>query len=341
MQNILVDTIQGKATPRPPVWFMRQAGRVLPNYLALREKYSFQELMQSPELATQVTLLPIEDLGVDAAILFSDILVIPSAMGMGLEFTNKGPVFENPIKNMDLPLRKFQSKPEKLEYIYRVIDKIVETKDPNIPLIGFCGAPMTVLSFMIQGLGSRSNFEDAVKFIFKEKKEIKKLVEQITELSIHYARKQIEHGVEIFQLFDTNAGLIPNDLYFELFASSIQKIGNAVRNTGTTFIFFPKGIGVGIEKINYEWCDYLSIDWQTPLDIARQIVDNKVGMQGNLDPRIVFADKATIETELQKYLDFGRKNQNWIFNFGHGFLPKSPYENAKFIVEWIKEQRWR
>ncbi len=339
--NLLLDTLNGKKTERPPVWFMRQAGRVLPNYLALREKYSFQELMNSPKLATEVTLLPIDDLGVDAAILFSDILVIPYAMGMGLEFTNKGPVFENPIKDMNLPLKEFIQKPEKLEYIYDVIDEIIRAKQPNIPLIGFCGAPMTVLSFMIQGLGSKSNFADAVKFIFKEKTEVKKLIEQITDLSIHYVKKQIEHGIDVFQLFDTNSGLIPNDLYFELFANSVKKIGDTVRQAGKPFIFFPKGIGVGIEQIDYDFCDYVSVDWQIPISRARQLIDDNVGIQGNLDPRIVFADKKTIENELQKYLDFGRKHHNWIFNFGHGFLPQSPYQNAKFIVEWVKNQEWR
>ncbi len=338
--SILLETLKGNTTARPPVWFMRQAGRVLPNYLALREKYSFNELMRSPDLAAQVTLLPVDDLNVDAAILFSDILVIPQAMGMDLNFTNKGPVFENPIKNMDLPLKHFISKPQKLDYIYDVIDKIVETKPADIPLIGFCGAPMTVLTFMIQGLGSKSNFSDAVKFIFKEKKEVEKLIEKITDLSVYYAKKQIEHGVDLFQLFESNAGLIPNDLYFEMFASSVEKIADAVRETGTPFIFFPKGIGIGIERINRQFCDYVSVDWQIPIERARRLIDDSVGIQGNLDPRIVFADKKRIELELQKFVDFGRKHKNWIFNFGHGFLPKSPYENAKFIVNWIKQQDW-
>lgn len=341
MNSILLDTLKGKTTDRPPVWFMRQAGRVLPNYLALKEKYSFWHMMQDRKLAAEVTLLPIYDLGTDAAILFSDILVIPYAMGMGLDFTDKGPVFENPISNMELPLLKFKQEPEKLEYIYEAIDEIIKTRPADIPLIGFCGAPMTVLTFMIQGLGSKSNFGDAIKFFFKEKKETQKLVEQITELSIHYAKKQIEHGVEVFQLFDTNSGLIPNDLYYELFLPSIKAISKAVRDEGIPFIFFPKGIGVGLEEVNYDICDFVSVDWQTPIEKARKMVDSKVGLQGNLDPRLVFADKNTIETELKKYLDFGRDNQNWIFNFGHGFLPGSPFENAKFITDWVKGQDWR
>lgn len=334
MNSILLDTLKGKETERPPIWYMRQAGRVLPSYLQLKEKHSFWEMMQDKELAAKVTLLPVYDLGVDAAILFSDILVIPYAMGMGLDFTDKGPVFENPLKNINQP--KFNPQPEKLTYIYNAIDEIIKIRPENIPLIGFCGAPLTVLSFMIQGLGSRSNFQDAVIYIFKEKNKLKKIIEAVTELSIEYALNQIKHGIEVFQLFETNAGLIPNELYFELFLPSVKKISTAVRDTGTPFIFFPKGLGFGLKEIDKSICDFVSIDWQTPISEARKIVDKEVGLQGNLDPRILFADKKSIETELIKYRDFGKKNKNWIFNLGHGFLPETPFENAKFITDWMK-----
>ena len=341
MNSILLNTLQGKSTKRPPVWFMRQAGRVLPNYLKLKEKYSFWEMMKQPDLAAEVTLLPVYDLGVDAAILFSDILVIPYALGMGLDFTDKGPVFEKPLKNIENPVSIFKPDASKLDYIYQVIDKIIATKPKDIPLIGFCGAPLTVLTFMIQGLGSRSNFEDAIKYFFCEKKKTLQIIDLVTEMSVEYALQQIKYGAQVFQLFDTNSGLVPNDLYFELFMPAIKKISSAVRQTGTPFIFFPKGIGSGISEINFDVCDYLSVDWQTPIEKARKLVDPKVGLQGNLDPRIVFADKLSIETELKKFLKFGRENQNWIFNFGHGFLPDSPFENARFITDWVKSQDWR
>ena len=341
MTSILLDTLKGKTTERPPVWFMRQAGRVLPNYQKLKEKYSFWELMQNPELAAEVTLLPVHDLGVDAAILFSDILVIPYAMGMGLDFTESGPVFENPLKNVENPMGLFHPDTSRLNYIYEAIDRIMESKPLHVPLIGFCGAPLTVLTFMIQGLGSRSNFEDAVRYFFCRKKYTIQIIDLVTELSIEYALKQIKHGAQVFQLFDTNAGLIPNSLYFDLFMPAIKRIGDAVRQTGTPFIFFPKGIGAGISEITFDHCDFLSVDWQTPIQKARKLVDAKVGLQGNLDPRIVFASKAEIETELLNFIAFGRANQNWIFNFGHGFLPDSPFENAKFITDWVKSQNWR
>lgn len=335
MNSILLDTLSGKETPRPPVWFMRQAGRVLPSYMKLKERYSFWEMMRSGELAAKVTLLPVHDLGVDAAILFSDILVIPYAMGMGLDFTDRGPVFENPLKDVDAPA--FDPQPEKLGYIYEAIDEIIRTRPADIPLIGFCGAPLTVLDFMIEGLGSRSDFQDAVIYIFREKRQLKKLIDAVTELSIEYALNQIRHGVEVFQLFETHAGLIPNQLYFELFMPSVKKISRAVRDAGIPFIFFPKGLGAGLEKINKEVCDFVSIDWLTPIREARRMVDKEVGLQGNLDPRLLFADRRDMEEELIRFRDFGRDNKNWIFNLGHGFLPETPFENARFITDWMKE----
>ncbi|MDA3952382.1 MAG: uroporphyrinogen decarboxylase [Bacteroidales bacterium] len=340
MNSIFTDTLQGKETSRPPVWFMRQAGRVLPSYLKLKENNSFWQLMKDPALAAEVTLLPIHDLGVDAAILFSDILVIPYAMGMGLDFTDNGPVFETPLKDVADPLSKLNPDPSKLQYIYDAIDKIIETRPENTPLIGFCGAPLTVLCFMLQGLGTRSNFSDAEKFFFTNKELTKKLAEAVTELSIVYALEQIKHGISAFQLFDTHAGLVPFEYYKEIFLPSVKKIADAVRKTGTPFIFFPKGIGTGISEIDYEICDYLSIDWQTPLHHARKMVDPKVGLQGNLDPRILFADKDTIRKELEKYIPFHAQEKNWIFNLGHGLMPGIPVENVQFVIDWIKETKW-
>ena len=340
MSAIFTDLLQGKATARPPVWFMRQAGRVLPSYNKLKENYSFWQMMKDPSLAAKVTLLPVHDLGVDAAILFSDILVIPYAMGMGLDFTDAGPVFEIPLKDVQDPLGKLNPDPGKLQYIYDAIDHIIDTRPPDTPLIGFCGAPLTVLCFMLQGLGTHSKFTDAEKFFFREKQLTRKLAEEITTLSIEYALQQIKHGISAFQLFDTHAGIVPYEYYKEIFLPSVKKIANAVRETGTPFIFFPKGIGTGISEIDFEICDYLSVDWQTPLEHARSMVDPRVGLQGNLDPRILFADKATIRMELEKFIPFRENEKNWIFNLGHGLMPGIPVENVQFVIDWIKETKW-
>jgi uroporphyrinogen decarboxylase len=340
MSNIFLDTLQGKPTTRPPVWFMRQAGRVLPSYNALKENYTFWQLMKDPELAAKVTLLPIDDLGVDAAILFSDILVIPYAMGMGLDFTDQGPVFEQPLKDVTDPLQMLNPNPDKLQYIYNAIDKILETPGNNTPLVGFSGAPLTVMLFMIQGLGTRSQFADAERFFFKEKHLTKKMAEAVTELTIEYALQQVKHGISAFQLFDTHAGSVPFTFYKEVFMPSVKKIADAVRATGTPFIFFPKGIGTGIKDINHNICDFLSIDWQTSLYTAREMVDRNVGLQGNLDPRILFADQETIRKELYTFVPFHKQESKWIFNLGHGLVPGIPVENVKFVVDFVKQENW-
>ena len=340
MNSIFLNTLKGKPAERPPVWYMRQAGRVLPSYLKLKEKHTFWEMMRNPKLAAEVTLLPVHDLEVDAAILFSDILVIPYAMGMGLDFTDQGPVFDHPIKTMDDPMKNFHPDEQKLEYIYHVIDEILRIRPENNPLIGFCGAPLTVLSFMIQGLGSRSDFTDAVKWMFTHPDTLKKLIDAVTEMTLVYVEKQIEHGIDAFQLFETNAGLIPNEMYQAFFMPSVKKIATAVRDKDIPFIFFPKGIGNEIQNINYDVCDFLSVDWLTSLDQARKLVDSKVGLQGNLDPRILFSTKNIIEKELNKFLVYGRQHKDWVFNLGHGFMPETPFENARFVTEWIKDQEW-
>ncbi|SMO85675.1 uroporphyrinogen decarboxylase [Saccharicrinis carchari] len=339
--SILLKTLAGEKTERPPFWFMRQAGRVLPSYLKLKEKHSFWEMMQNAEMGAKVTLLPVDDLGVDAAILFSDILVIPYAMGMGLDFTDRGPEFDVPLIERDNPLKALHPDPEKLNYIYEVIKQVVATKPAHIPLIGFCGAPLTVLCYMLEGIGRSKDFPKTIKYIYQHKETIKKLVESITELSIIYAKTQIKSGIKVFQLFETHAGLIPFELYKELFFPAVKKIAAAVREENIPFIYFPKDIGTGITQITPDMCDYLSIDWQTPMEVARKMVDTNIGLQGNIDPRLLYSDKASIERTLNTYVNFGSKNQDWIINLGHGFLPDVPYENARFLADWIKRTDWK
>jgi uroporphyrinogen decarboxylase len=339
--SIFIETLKGGKTNRPPVWFMRQAGRVLPTYLELRKQHSFTELMHSPKLAAQVTLLPVYDLGVDAAILFSDILVIPVALGMHLEFTDSGPHFDKALKDIKNPVGYLIPDAAKLEYIYKAIDEVQKTRPANTPLIGFCGAPFTTLCYMVQGMSSNHTFPDVVALFYKDKVLTHKLLSLITELSVEYALNQVKHGVAAFQIFETHAGLIPSELYFEMIMPYVRKISSAVMQAGCPVIFLPKGLGTGIAHIKPEDANFLSIDWQTPIEEARQMVHPEIGIQGNLDPRLLLADKATILQTLEKYVSFGSKNQNWIFNLGHGFIAGIPFENARLVVDWIKQTNWK
>jgi uroporphyrinogen decarboxylase len=338
--SIFLDTINGIKRERPPVWFMRQAGRVLPSYMQLREKYGFKEMMDTPDLAAEVTMLPIHDLGVDAAILFSDILVIPEALGMELSFEGKGPSFTTALKDVSDPVGFLKADPSKLEHIYKAIDKILEIKPKEIPLIGFCGGPLTTLCYMYQGFSQNLNFPDLVPALYRDKKMMAKIVDVIADLSVHYALKQVEHGVKAFQLFETHAGLIPVELYKELFLPAVKRVLNAVREKGVKTIYLPKGLGTGLNMINHDLCDCVSVDWQTPLHEVRNWVGEEMILQGNFDPRILNATKEAIDQEFGYYLDYGRKDHKWIFNLGHGLLPSIPVENVQYLIDKVKSSDW-
>lgn len=327
--------------PRPPVWLMRQAGRVLPRYRALAAQHGFDGLMADADLAATVTLMPVEEWGVDAAILFSDILVVPMAMGVAVEWTRQGPLIPHPLMQYDSPLCRLGCDMQPLERPYRAIDSIVAKRKGSVPLIGFCGGPLTCLCYMLQGNGSKDGFSEAVKYFYTHRQTTQQLVEAFTAMSIAYALEQVRHGVEVFQLFESFAGVVPNELYRELFLPSVRCILSAVRDQGVPTIFFPKGIGAGLEMITPDVCDVVSIDWQTSLDHARRVLDPALGLQGNLDPRLLYAPQAVIASRLEQYLPFFRSHPRWIFNLGHGLTKDIPYENVSFVVDWVKQAAWR
>ena len=335
-----MDTLNGVNTSRPPVWFMRQAGRILPSYQKLRSSYSFIDLMNYKELASKVTLMPIDDLGVDAAIIFSDILFIPESLGMDLEFTEKGPKFHNPLK-LNADKLNFSFSPEKLEHVYQNIKEVKKNSPDNIPLIGFCGGPLTTFLFMFRGHESDKSFKSAIKFFYSNKKESLKVIDLITEVSIEYLNNQIDSGIDCFQLFETYCGIIPSETYAKLFLPFSKRILNAAKEKNIKTIFFPKNFADGLRYINKDICDFASIDWSMSLNFAREIIDDQVGLQGNMDPRIFYSDYSEIEQYLNGLIDFGSKNQNWIFNLGHGFIPDIDHKKVKFVVDWIKQANWK
>ena len=340
MDSLLIDTLKGKVGKHPPVWFMRQAGRLLPGYRKLREKYTFQQLMSDPELAAMVTLMPVNDLGVDAAILFSDILVVPVAMGMELQWTDAGPRFLQPLAEVKNAASTLRPDEEKLNYIYAVIDRILQQRDRSTPLIGFCGGPFTTLCYMLQGVSSNGSFSKSVSYLYTHQQESQKLIDVITDFSILYAKRQIEHGIDAFQLFESNAGVLPWSLYCQLCLPSVRRIAAAVRDKGIPFLYFPKGIGTGLVDMTPDVCDFVSVDWQTPIEVARNLVHHSVGLQGNLDPRALLAPSDILVKELNHYKEFRHEYPNFVFNLGHGILPDTPLENVKKMVDWVKNTQW-
>lgn len=339
--NIFTDTLRGIKRERPPVWFMRQAGRVLPSYMQLREKYSFQELMGEPELAAKVTLLPVNDLGVDAAILFSDILVIPEALGMKLEFTDQGPKFETPLQKDAGAYKNLTADLSKLEHIYKALDIIREEKTEDVALIGFCGSPFTTFCYMVEGHSVNHSFSKAIDLLYSQPEISDRILEIITDLSITYATEQCNHGIDVFQLFETHAGLLPSEVYRKRILPHVIRITSAIRRSNVPVIFFPKGLGNGLKWMNPDMADFISIDWQHSLADAREIIDPALGLQGNLDPRLLSVeDRKVLERELESYKAFGKSNYKWIFNTGHGLSPDNKVDHVRFVVDWVKGTDW-
>ncbi len=318
---------------------MRQAGRVLPAYQQLRQSYTFAQLMANPNLAAQVTMMPVDDLGVDAAIVFSDILTVPVAMGMQLEWTERGPQFVNNLVNQPEPLRNLKPNYSHFDATCQALS--IAAAKQQVPVIGFCGAPLTTLCYMLQGNSAKHDFPLAKQYFITHPKQTAQLIDALTEVSIIYAKRQIESGASAFQLFETHAGIIPATDYARIFLPAVERIATAVREYGVPFIFFPKGIGAGLSLITPNMCDYVGIDWQTPLSIARKLVHKNVGLQGNIDPWLLFAPTEQIAKVMdERYKPFFSNNRNWIINLGHGVLADTPIENLRFLTHWIKETKW-
>ena len=316
---------------------MRQAGRYLPEYRAIRERADFLTLCKTPELASDVTVQPVDIIGVDAAILFSDILVIPEAMGMHLDVVeSKGPIFDDPIRSRD-DLKRLNIKDVTVRLQY-VLDAITLTKEKlggRVPLIGFSGAPWTLATYMIEGKGSK-NFDVAKGFIYSDPKAAHELLQLLADAVIDYLNAKIRAGCDAVQIFDTWAGILsPTDLD-EFSLRYIKYICERLETNGAPVIVFAKGVS-SLDKLADLKCDVIGLDWTLDISAARAKLGDTKAIQGNLDPCVLFAPKEKIRAETERILqDFGSGGGH-IFNLGHGILPNTSPENAQYLVSCVKE----
>ncbi|MCA1590376.1 MAG: uroporphyrinogen decarboxylase [Acidobacteria bacterium] len=334
--SLFIRACKGQETERTPIWIMRQAGRYLPEYRAIREKTDFLTLCKTPELASEVTVQPIDLIGVDAAILFSDILVIPEAMGMHLEVVeSKGPTFDDPIRApKDIDRLNTEAVTERLQY---VLDAIALTKEKlagRVPLIGFAGAPWTLATYMVEEKGSK-NFDQIKRFIYTEPAAAHRLLEVLSDAVVVYLNAKIAAGCDAVQIFDTWAGILsPWDLE-EFSLRYIAYICDRLETNGAPVIVFAKGVR-GTGKLAGMKCDVLGVDWtQDIADVKRQAGTKSV--QGNLDPCILLSSKEKIRAETEGILQGYGPVPGHVFNLGHGILPMTPPENAKFLVDCVRE----
>ena len=341
MSKIFVDACLGKETPYTPVWMMRQAGRYLPEYKAVRaEAGNFLNLCHDPKKAAEVTIQPLDIVGVDAAILFSDILVIPDEMGMDLEFiTGFGPKFNDPIKSQeDLDrLVKGKEASDKLTYVYDTIKLLrteLDERGDEIALIGFCGAPWTLATYMIEGQGTKT-YNICKKMMYSNPELLHNILHEVTQVVKYYMEKQIESGIDVVQIFDSWAAAIEPSKYDEFSWKYMVEIADYLKSKypDTPIIMFPKGVASFIEQgLVYGNFDVFGVDWGTPMALAKEKLGDKYVLQGNMEPTRLYSKEAT--TECVESLAETMRDGRHIFNLGHGILPDVPVENA---IHFVKE----
>lgn len=326
----------GESINRYPIWLMRQAGRILPEYRNVRSKLSgFKELVETPELAAEVTIQPVDILDVDAAILFSDILVIPDAMGLKYQMLEqKGPWFEKTIRSIDEMelLDKNIDVSDRLSYVFEAIKITKKNLNNRVPLIGFAGAPWTIFCYMVEGQGSKT-FSESRKLLYTQPELAHQLLQQITDVTIEYMKQQIIAGVDALQLFDSWAGILGREQYTEFGLFYINQIVSHFPNF--PFTVFAKGAIASLPDIAKTSCTALGLDWNMNMDEVREMVGNTKTLQGNLDPCLLYAHGTKIEKETIKLLN-SFKNQRHIVNLGHGVYPDVDPEKVKILINTVK-----
>jgi uroporphyrinogen decarboxylase len=336
--DLLLRALRQEKLERPPVWMMRQAGRYLPDYMKLKEKYSFFERCQKPELATEITIQPVDQIGVDAAIIFSDILVVPQAMGLEVQMIEgKGPLLPDPIKTLE-DLKKLR-KPdvhESLGYVFDALSLTKKTLDGRVPLIGFAGAPWTLLCYMVQGKGSKT-FDEAKAFCFTQPETAHRLLQMITDTTIDYLKAQSKAGADVVQLFDSWGGLLSPKDFEEFSLKYIKQIITALKEVVPT-ILFAKGAWFALDAMSKTGANALGIDWCVSAETARRYTGNDITLQGNFDPAKLLAPIAEVKKEVKSMISsFG--TSGYIANLGHGILPNVPVDHARAFVDAVKEYR--
>ena len=339
--DLLLRALTKQKTERTPVWVMRQAGRYLPEYREVRKKAGdFMTMAKNPEMVCEVTLQPLRRFPLDAVIIFSDILTIPDAMGMGLYFvTGEGPKFKKPISTAE----DVDNLPEidvnhDLKYVMDGISLTSQTLNRKVPLLGFCGSPWTLMTYMVEG-GSSKNFSKAKSFLLNQPQASHKLLQQITDASISYVNAQIASVANAVQVFDSWGGALSPEMYRVFSMDYMQKIVQGVKkeNPETPVILFSKGVQYNLKNLANTGADCLGVDWTTDLSLARELTQDKVALQGNMDPCVLYAKDSVIEEEVKKVIDSFGEGNGHVFNLGHGMQPDMQPEKLEVLVNAVRK----
>ncbi|TKB97445.1 uroporphyrinogen decarboxylase [Pedobacter cryotolerans] len=338
--NLFLDAANSKSTERPPVWMMRQAGRFMPQYWEIKNKYSFLEMCKNPEIAADVTMLPVDLLGIDAAILFCDILVTGEAMGGDLSFTQGvGPKFANPVRTAADIDKLEVDVLDRLQYVADAIKVIQQRLNGSIPLIGFAGAPFTVMSYLVEG-GSSKDFKLTKLLMHNHPELAHRLLAKIAKVTTDYLNLQIAAGVNAVQLFDSWALALSWNDYQEFSHQYNQQIIAGLNRTNVPVISFCKGSSVFAPIMAEAKPDVISVDWNADLLNIKNALPAGIAVQGNLDPHILYADQPVIKKHIHQLFERMRGTEGFIFNLGHGIMPDIPFDNVKYAIKVVKEFRY-
>ena len=333
--DLFLRALKGEVVTRPPVWMMRQAGRYLPEFMQIKNKYDFFTRCRTPELASEITLQPIRRFGMDAAILFCDILVIPQAMNIEVEMkSNFGPFLPNPIRTQkDLDRVIVPDVNIELDYVYKAIKATKELLNNEVPLIGFAGSPWTVFCYCVQGQGSK-NFDKAKAFCFSNPMAAHLLLQKITETTVAYLKAKVKAGVDVLQIFDSWGGMLsPND-YQEFSWKYINQIIEALKNDAPV-ISFGKGCWFALHEMGKSNAAAIGIDWTCSARNARYLTGGNKTLQGNFDPSRLLSPPDEIKKMVHEMINsFGK--DKYIVNLGHGILPNIPVDHAKAFIDAVK-----
>jgi len=334
--DLFLKALKGETLERPPVWMMRQAGRYLPDFMTLKAKYDFFTRCQTPELATEITIMPIDQIEPDAAILFSDILVVLQAMQIPVEMKDGvGPWIPNPIRSTEDVAQSIV--PDIHEHLGYVLDAVKMTKqalNERVPLIGFAGSPWTLLCYAVQGQGSK-NFDIAKGFCFSQPQAAHSLLQKITDTTIAYLKEKVKAGVDAVQIFDSWGGLLSPEDYQIFSWPYIQQIVTALKNEAPVIVF-GKGCWFALNEMGRSGASALGVDWTCSARNARYLSGGKITLQGNFDPSRLLSPIPKIKKDVHKMItEFGK--DKYIVNLGHGILPNIPVDHAKAFVDAVKE----
>ena len=340
-ESIFLRALRKENLPIPPIWYMRQAGRYMPEYRAVRKNFkNFLDMCKNPEVCCELALQPIKAFKLDAAILFSDILTIPDAFGLGVKFVeNEGPVFQNPIEKVDDIKNLMPFDPENLTYVYEAVTNIKNALPSNIPLIGFCGSPWTLAAYSIEGRSSK-DFKKTINFIKENTDESHLFLSKLTDACFLYLRKQVQAGADVIQIFDSWANILDTEDLKSFSFDYIKLLINALKNDSITssipIILFARDPKCSPGTLIDTSADCLSLYWSMN-DFDIQFVRNKTALQGNLNPKILLESKDVIKTETHKLLEKFKDFPGYVFNLGHGLTPDICPEKVKYLTELVRE----